>query len=156
MKSEQLIISTKNQIIWKVEITMFEKIQKRIWNSRNAEKKKNEKRRKKQNIVKNQNFFFDFENCHFENFFFFFSDFVIERIRKKILFEINKWMINREIKLARDFSQFRELFHDRIHSSKCEYLNFCRTKRRTESFQTKKMLKYISIKNVICGWCYQM
>ena len=92
-------------------------------------KKKNEKRKKKRNIVKNQIFLFDFENCYFENlFFFFFSDFVIRKNSKKTFFEINKWMIDSWNKICSKFQSISWVISRSYSQFKMRILKFLQNK----------------------------
>ena len=90
-------------------------------------KKKNEKRKKKRNIVKNQ-IFFSISKIVISRIFFFFQISSVEKTRKKIFFELNKWMIDSWNKACSKFQSISWIISRSYSQFKMQILKFLQNK----------------------------
>ena len=119
---------------------MSEKIQKRTWNSKNVEKKKKRKtknEKKKRNIVKNQ-IFSSISRIVISRIFFFFQISSFEKIRKKIFFEMNKWMIDSWNRTCSKFQSISWIISRSYSQFKVRILKFLQSKTQSWIVSNKK------------------
>ena len=123
-----------NHDVWKNSETnlKFEKCWKK-------KKTKNEKRKKKTKYREKSDFFFDFENCYFENFFF--SNFIIRKNSKFFFFKMNKWMIDSWNKICSKFQSISWIISQSCSQFKMRILKFLQNKTQSWIVSNEKNAK---------------